>query len=57
MALAITILMGLGVARTALGTSSLVILQQEMGIIHSQLTATLERQRLHYVIYKSLWIP
>lgn len=41
MALAVTTLMGLGVARTAVGTSSLVISQQEMGIIRSQLTATL----------------
>ena len=42
MAQDVTTLMRLGVARTALGTSSLVILHQEMGIICSQLTATLE---------------
>ena len=43
MAMAITTLMGLRVAATALGTSSLVILQQEMEIICSQFTATLEK--------------
>lgn len=37
-ALTIIILMGLQVARTSLGISSLVLLKQEIEIIHSQLT-------------------
>ena len=43
MALAITTLMCLRVAATSLGTSFLVILQQEMEIICSQFRATLEK--------------
>ena len=51
MALAITTLMSPGVFRTVLGISFLVILQQEMGIIHSQLIVTLEKTEtaLHYL--------
>ena len=40
---AVTTLMGLWVARTTVGTSYLLILQQEMGIICSQWTMTLEK--------------